>query len=162
MQPIYRMNYGHCLHFGEVLRGQGPFAWSDELHCQSFKDYLCQFSSNAAPHTTTKRHVAEPRFTAFIPLRTKPVWIKQLWALKDRCGLMCVPDTVHHTPAFGDLEALSKIKRNQISNIRLNFKWYIWHIFWAHTQTRNSRGCCLWFMLVSKAESGTPLCTFTL
>lgn len=81
---------------------------------------MSQFFTNAVPDSPTKGNVVETgRASSFVlfllfqgypePLRIKGVW----GTLVDAGSLVRVPNTVHHTPALGNLVALQEADKTK-------------------------------------------------
>lgn len=112
LQPINRVDNGHRDHAGEVPRSQLEAAGAGQLDRQDAKEEGGELLSQTGPDAPTKRQIVETSFFVFTPLLTEAVRVKGIHIFEDSSSVMGVPNAVHHTPAFGNLDSLETKDRD--------------------------------------------------
>lgn len=102
------MDHGHQGDFGESPGGELEAAGAGQLDGQRLEEELGQVLAQTGPYASSEGEVVEPAVLVFASTLPEAVRVEDVHVLEDRGGVVGVPDTIHHAPAFGDLETLRR------------------------------------------------------
>lgn len=114
------MNHGNRGYTRELPSGQLEAAGAGQLDGQEAKEKGGELLSQTGPDSAAEGQVVKTPLFVLASLLTEAIGIEGFHVFEDCGSVVSVPNAVHHTPAFWDLDSLEANEQNEMLNNLLN------------------------------------------